>query len=154
MLELTTSLIIFVSAFSAASGIYDRREAVSTFHMDSAKAVVLPMTLEQYVREYYKNTPILAEIARCESQFRQFRTNGKVIRGKENPADVGIMQINEYYHREKAKTIGFDLYSLEGNIAYAEYLFEREGGKPWSASAKCWNSQPFKSIALLSQTEN
>jgi len=99
------------------------------------------MSVEERVKEYFKDTPILAEIARCESTFRQFDKDGKILRGDWNSRDVGVMQINERFHLDKALRLGYDIYSLEGNIEYAKYLYETQGLKPWTHSEKCWNSQ-------------
>ena len=49
------------------------------------------------------------------------------------------MQINEYYHNQNSDKLGYDILTLEGNTAYARYLFEKYGVKPWISSAKCWN---------------
>jgi hypothetical protein len=95
-------------------------------------------TTEMAVREYFKDTPILIEIARCESTFNQFNKDGSVRRGKVNDMDVGVMQINEYYHLETATKKGYDIYTLEGNMAYAQDLYDREGAQPWSSSSACW----------------
>ncbi len=97
-----------------------------------------PQTLEEYVREYYEEDPILVEIARCESQFRHLNEDGTVLRGVVNNQDVGVMQINLYYHAEDAEKMGHDLSSLEGNLAYAKALYEKKGTNPWSASKPCW----------------
>lgn len=83
----------------------------------------------------------MAEIARCESRFRHVGENGSIIRGEENRSDVGVMQINEYYHEKTADTLGIDLYTLDGNLAYARSLYEREGTAPWNASKTCWGDQ-------------
>jgi len=95
-------------------------------------------------RDYYTDTPILIEVARCESQFRHYGKSGDIIRGLTNTKDVGVMQINEEYHRDKAKSIGLDIYSLDGNLEYAKYLYEKEGTKPWQSSAKCWSRELAK----------
>lgn len=97
------------------------------------------ITTESYVRSYFSDTPILAEVAKCESTFRQFGKDGKPIRGKVNKGDIGVMQINEYYHRDEAEGLGLDIDTLHGNVAYAKHLYETEGLKPWKASSKCWN---------------
>ena len=97
-----------------------------------------PITLEEYVREYWEDSPIMAEVAMCESRFRQTGSDGTILRGRSNPADVGIMQVNEFYHAAKADELGHDLYALDGNLAYAKYLYERYGLRPWKASAPCW----------------
>jgi len=95
--------------------------------------------IENYVRHELSDTPVLVEIARCESTFRQFDSDGKVIRGKVNKADVGVMQINERYHSDDAIRLGYDIYSTEGNVAFGKYLFTKYGTSPWSSSSKCWS---------------
>lgn len=96
--------------------------------------------IEAYVRREFSNTPILVEIARCESTFRQFDDVGRVLRGKVNKADIGVMQINEMYHSEAADKLGTDIYSVEGNVAFAKYLYKKYGTSPWSSSSKCWSA--------------
>lgn len=106
------------------------------------------ITTEEYVRNYFSDTPILAEVARCESTFRQTDKGGKVLRGEVDRNDVGIMQINERYHLEKAKELGYDIYTLEGNMAYAkEVLYKKQGTKAWLASSPCWTKAP-KDLAM------
>jgi hypothetical protein len=97
------------------------------------------VSIEQYVKTYYAKTPILARISKCESQYRQFTTNGNVLRGREVPQDVGIMQINETYHLATAKKLGYDIYTIDGNLGYGKYLYDTQGTQPWSASAPCWD---------------
>jgi hypothetical protein len=96
-------------------------------------------TVEEYVRQYYSDEPVLAEIARCESRFRQYDENGVVLRGEAVPADIGIMQINERFHQTTSETLGYDIKTIEGNLSYARYLYEKEGTRPWKSSQKCWN---------------
>ena len=95
--------------------------------------------VEAYVKQEYANTPILIEIARCESRFHQFNDDGTVVRGKTNREDIGVMQINEHYHADEALEKGFDIYGTEGNIAFAKYLYGKYGTNPWNYSSKCWN---------------
>lgn len=98
-------------------------------------------SVEDIVRTYFKDTPIMIEIARCESQFTQINPNtGLVNRGRVNPSDLGVMQINEYYHNTEAKKMGLDLSTLEDNLAYARHLYEAEGTRPWNASKACWQN--------------
>ena len=61
------------------------------------------------------------------------------MRGEVNRSDVGVMQINEYYHGKTAKAFNLDLSNFEDNLLYARYLYEKEGTAPWSASKKCWS---------------
>jgi hypothetical protein len=103
-----------------------------------------PETLSAYVREYYADDPILVEIARCESRFRHLNKDGEIFRGKINNSDIGVMQINAYYHEEKATDMGLDIYSLNGNLEYAQYLYDKEGSRPWNSSKPCWGKSATK----------
>ncbi len=97
--------------------------------------------VEQRIREYFADIPIMIQVARCESGFEQFNpTTGDIFRGWMNPKDLGVMQINEGYHGTEAKRLGLDLYTLEGNMAYARSLYNAQGTQPWSASRYCWGS--------------
>jgi hypothetical protein len=96
------------------------------------------MSTENYVRQYFKDAPIMVQIAKCESHFRQLDSDGEIHRGRANPADVGVMQINEFYHLDTAQKKSMDIYTIEGNTAYARDLYEREGTAPWNSSKACW----------------
>lgn len=99
--------------------------------------------VEEAVREYFADIPLMVEVSRCESRFRQFNTDGSVIRGKVNANDVGALQINETYHLKRAIKLGYDLNSLQGNMAYARLLYEEQGPQPWSSSYPCWGKSPL-----------
>ena len=110
------------------------------------------ISAEMYIRSTYKDTPILIEVARCESEFRHVNQNGTILRGVANPDDVGVMQINEYYHESRAEKEGLNLYSIEGNVQYAKELYDREGTRPWSASKPCWSkSEAYANLIALSK---
>jgi hypothetical protein len=96
-------------------------------------------TVENVVKDYFKDIPVLAKVASCESQFRQFNLDGSVLRGVKNSFDVGVMQINEKYHLEQSKEKNVDIYSLNGNLEYARDLYNESGTAPWSSSKPCWS---------------
>ena len=97
------------------------------------------LSTEEAVREYFKDIPVMIQVARCESTFRHTLKNGTVLRGEVDSADTGVMQINTRYHGKRAKELGLNLYNLEDNMAYARYLYEKKGTQPWKASAPCWS---------------
>jgi hypothetical protein len=97
------------------------------------------VTIEEYVKTYFRDTPVLAEIARCESQYRHYTTNGKLLRGRVVNEDVGVMQVNETYHLAASKKLGYDIHTLDGNLGYAKYLYDKQGVRPWASSAACWD---------------
>ncbi len=105
-------------------------------------------TVGEIVKDYFKDDPIMAKVAWCESRNRQWNKDGSIFRGKVNPSDVGVMQINTYYHEKKAKEMGIDLMTLEGNLKYGKYLYEKEGTTPWNSSSPCWANGDTNQVAV------
>ena len=97
-----------------------------------------PKNVERFINDYFADIPVLRDIAKCESRFRHYSKNGDVLRGEENTYDRGVMQINVLYHAETAEKLGLDVHNLNDNVAYARYLYEKQGAKPWMASSACW----------------
>lgn len=135
-MNMTTGFVFFLSSVYGAST--TTQPAVVAQEITPIVVEQEAKTLEHYVRENFKDTPILAEIARCESGFVHFTDSGKILRGLKDNNDVGVMQINERFHLAAAEKLGYDIYSLEGNMAYAKYIYEKDGAAPWYASSKCW----------------
>ncbi|USN87892.1 MAG: hypothetical protein H6779_00410 [Candidatus Nomurabacteria bacterium] len=101
---------------------------------------------ELIVRSYFKDDPVMIQIARCESGFRHTLTDGSVLQGRVDPADTGVMQINKRYHEKTAASMQLDLDNIYDNMAYAQYLYDTQGTRPWSASAPCWNGHVAMNI--------
>lgn len=139
---------MFASAFTPMTSKAVAEAQASAGEDEATTTVALPLdekdhpltsvSVEAYVRDYFKDTPILAEIAKCESTFRQFDKEGNVLTGRVNSADVGIMQINTFYHGDSAKKNGFDIYTIDGNLGFAKWLYGKYGDAPWVHSSKCW----------------
>lgn len=85
--------------------------------------------IERLVREEFKDAPIMVEIARCESNFKN-------VRGKLSD-DYGVFQIN-HVHLKTLAQLGLDRTKIEDNIAYARILYEENGTQPWYSSEHCW----------------
>ncbi len=141
IIQLTIGLAMLIASISDAQVIEaptNTERIVDETYSEISEEVKVKTT-EEIIAEHFVNTPILKKIAYCESQNRQFTQEGEVLRGRINPQDIGVMQINEKYHLGTAKKLGFDIYTLEGNIDYAKYLYETQGVKPWVHSSKCWD---------------
>ena len=142
---IATSVLVLSSIYSGSTLAATGTNMISTTTAPGASiqeattSIPTSKELEKEAKAYFKDDPILVDIAGCESHFRQYNSNGNILRGEINKGDVGIMQINEYYHADKAKALGDDLYTAEGNMAYAQYLYDKYGGQPWVSSSKCWN---------------
>ena len=95
--------------------------------------------VEQTVRAAYADVPVLIQIAKCESRFRQYDENGNLLYNEQGSSAVGVMQIMSSIHSDDARRLGFDIRTLEGNLGYARHLYEHQGTSPWNASAYCWS---------------
>ncbi len=139
----------FAASFALAVSLALTPPVASPVQMQWIGPMPVAQTVEQYVREYFQGAPIMAEVARCESRFKQFDNDGSIHRGVVNNKDLGVMQVNEYYHGKTADKLGLDLYTIQGNVAYAKYLYEKEGVQPWASSSACWSkSRVAKQLAL------
>ena len=141
-LQLSNWLIFQITALGLLMAMGGMGSSISADLSEQNTASVIistdNLTVKEYVNKYFSDIPVMAEVARCESQFRQHGKDGRVLSGVVNSSDKGVMQINEYYHLDKAQKLGLDLKTIEGNTAYARYLFETKGLQPWISSSKCW----------------
>ena len=103
--------------------------------------------VEKFIEDYFADIPVMQKIAYCESRNRHFDKNGLVLRGEKTSLDRGVMQINLYFHGETAKKMGLDLHQIDDNVAYARYLYQKQGAKPWLSSSACWSKLPDREIA-------
>lgn len=87
--------------------------------------------------------PIIAD---CESgdgspgSGKQFNEDGTLVQNPKSTA-VGKYQIMASLHEERAKAMGLDIRTEEGNEKYARILYEEFGTKDWEADPKsqaCW----------------
>ena len=118
----------------------------------TTQSVTMPasQSVEDYVRDYFKDAPIMAEIAHCESRFKQLNADGSVVKNPHSSA-VGAFQVMASIHASTAKNaLGLNIYTLKGNAAYARYLYENEGTAPWNDSKACWG----KSAQALARASN
>lgn len=106
-----------------------------------------PKNVEKFIADYFADIPIMAKIARCESRNRHLDKHGNILKGEKTPLDRGVMQINLYYHLETAEKMGLDLHNIDDNVAYARYLYEKSGAKPWMSSSHCWSKFSSNEIA-------
>ena len=81
--------------------------------------------------------PVLQRISQCESSDEQFE-HGHPLYGHMTSGDIGYYQINRPTWSAKAKELGFDLATKEGNEKMALFIYATRGTEDWYASKKCW----------------
>ncbi len=114
-------------------------QITTTAVVEESTDLAIANKTEEIVRSYFRDIPVMIQIARCESTFRHTLPDGSILKGKVDSADTGVMQINKRYHEETAASMNLNLDDIYHNMAYARYLYETQGTQPWSASAPCWN---------------
>jgi hypothetical protein len=113
-----------------------------------------PAEIEAKVRTYFADTPVMIEIARCESKFRQFTDAGNVFYGGADKGMVGVFQFYEIIHQSAARTLGYDLATVEGNLGYAKHLYTQQGTTPWRScvpATPVLDANTQERIALMKQ---
>lgn len=99
-----------------------------------------PETIERVVRVFFPESPVMIDIARCESGLRQYSAPGMTLRGGWQGKMIGLFQLHETYHRSVALSKGYNIDTLLGNVLYARELHRAEGTVPWRSSQHCWGS--------------
>lgn len=120
-------LVIFAVLFTPSAG-------AQTPSVDPTNSA----DVEARVREYFADIPSMIPIARCESGFRQFGSDGMVLFDPSYRM-IGVFQISSL-HLPHSVEMGKDIMTLEGNLAYARYLYDANGIDPWMSSFGCWGS--------------
>jgi len=105
--------------------------------------------VEAAVRSYFADIPVMANIAKCESNFREYDSAGNVLNGGSGGM-IGVFQINRSVHKAFALTLGDNINTLAGNMAYARYLYSNEGTTPWDSSKFCWGTVAVQAAASSS----
>lgn len=111
-----------------------------------------PEVVEEIVYMHFADAPIMVDIAKCESRFRQYEKDGTVLKNREGSSATGVFQIMASVHRKNAANLGYDINTLEGNIGYAQYLYELNGTRDWEASRLCWGSADMAMNNVISET--
>lgn len=123
----------------------------STSSSESARQ--LNESVETHVRNVFVDAPIMVEVARCESRFRQFDDQATstqpepvVLMGGYKKRMVGIFQIYDDIHRVAARTLGWNIDTIDGNIGYARYMYDKQGTTPWLSSSGCWANKKIVDV--------
>ncbi len=97
-----------------------------------------PTDIEAKVRLYFADFPTMVAIAKCESGFRQFDSDGSVLFDP-SYSMIGIFQESSA-HLPRALDMGMNILTVDGNLAYARHLYQTNGIDPWMDSYGCWGN--------------
>lgn len=116
----------------AVTNTVEEEVVINTYQFPMSTSTIRLILEREFVED-----PRLVDVARCESRFRQWDSQGNPLRGEINPKDVGVMQINEKYWLAESIKLGHDIYTLEGNIEMAKHILKVQGINAWSWSSHC-----------------
>lgn len=123
------ALVTVLGGWLFTAGVLMARSTIQPERVYAKETIEVPVI-------QFEDIPLLVKICKAESGNRQFNSKGDVLRGRANPSDIGFCQINEYINNDYARKLGYDIYTEEGNKAFAVVLFLERGAQPWSASKK------------------
>ena len=106
-----------------------------------------PAYVKAYARKYFRDIPIMIAIIECESGFRQYEADGRLLVNPEKGSSAsGATQILYTLHKaDWSNNPATNITTLEGNFAFARKLFMDAGGpSPWNASKPCWKNKVHK----------
>ena len=118
----------------------NQNNIISTSTEIVSTSTIKKADIQSKVKVAFADAPIMQRVAYCESRNRQFDTDGSIFRGIVNNRDVGVFQINEKYHLSDSKKMGVNIYTVDGNLEYAQFLYKTQGTRPWNSSKPCWGN--------------
>lgn len=80
------------------------------------------MKYELIKRYFGDDTYRAVRVAHCESRLIQWKRNTN----KDGSVDVGMFQINQYWHGHRG-----DLTDIEENVRVAKEIYDEQGWNPW-----------------------
>jgi hypothetical protein len=93
---------------------------------------------EAFLRSYFHDIPVMVEIARCESGFRNVQSGLQQPYGRER--SFGFFQIHEPDWHQQAVSLGLTEYQTDAmhNVLMARHIYNTQGLSAWRASKHCW----------------
>jgi len=140
-LFIATLAAVSMIATSVAANTGER--IAEEFAVPTDHPAVNPQFVEQEVIEYFHDLPVMIAIASCESEFRQYDSDGNLLVNPHPRSTAsGVYQILYVSHRRSwSQTPETDITTLEGNLAFARQLYEESGTAPWNESRRCWQGR-------------
>ena len=148
-------VMVFISSsnYSEAAGTTTATSSVETVASTSPAETIDTShnreKIKSSVQDYFSDVPTMIEVARCESNFRQFTDSGNVLRGGAGNQMIGVFQFYGKIHAKGALALGFDINTVEGNLNYARHVYEQQGTTPWNSSKSCWERKTIKKAKKL-----
>jgi hypothetical protein len=134
---------------------FGEQGVAGTTPQTSVELTVIEKTFDSEVGrlaiKYNVDETLARKIMQCESFIYGQEAENKNYRLEYNPqlgtttmvhwsTDVGYWQVNDFWHKESALSMGYDIYKWEDNLEYGFILASRDGLRHWKASRHCWSN--------------
>ena len=102
--------------------------------------------VKAYTEEYFRDIPVMIAIIECESGFRQYESDGRLLVSPVKGSSAsGAAQILYIKHKaDWSDNPDTNITTLAGNLAYAREMYEESGTSPWAQSRGCWKPKVHK----------
>ncbi len=116
------------------------------YAVSSTNPAVDPAFVKAYTEDYFRDIPVMIAIIECESGFRQYESDGRLLVSPVKGSSAsGAAQILYIMHKpDWSDNPETNITTLAGNLAYAREMYEESGTSPWKESRKCWKSKIHK----------
>ena len=128
--------VLFMASGAQAQIISSTTTQASVYEATSTELIgTTTQEIQDFASSTFEGTP-LNDIAICESGRRMYDANNDVLihHNLNGSLDIGYLQINSV-HLKEADNMGFDLYSVRGNLWYGLYLYRTRGIGQWVCSS-------------------
>lgn len=89
--------------------------------------------------KYRVDSDTARAVIQCESQMNGSAINeNKDENGITWSKDIGLFQINNYFHEKTMNDMGLNINNQWDNLEYGFILISKQGLSAWKASKSCW----------------
>lgn len=142
LLKVLINLAIVIGVFFYYSQVYGmefnfwKKEEIKIEPVKTLDSEITRLSVEYKVDE-----KLVRAIIKCESSMYGSAINHNKIDGIIWSSDWGLMQINDYYHKDTMIKLGLNIENEFDSLEYGIRLLSLQGTSPWSASKACWSKQ-------------
>lgn len=147
MLKIISTIVLCLlgSALMGSPAIADKKLS-RLYAVSSTNPAVDSAFVKAYTQDYFHDIPVMIAIIECESGFRQYEADGRLLMSPVKGSSAsGAAQILYITHKtDWSDDPDTNITTLAGNLAYARKMYMESGTSPWNESASCWKKRIHK----------
>jgi hypothetical protein len=147
MLKIIRTIVLCLLGFTLTGNpaIADKKLS-RLYAVPSTNPAVDPAFVKAYTQDYFRDIPVMIAIIECESGFRQYEADGRLLVSPVKGSSAsGAAQILYITHKaDWSDDPDTNITTLSGNLAYARKMYLESGTSPWNESIGCWGPKIHK----------